>query len=97
MVTLKDAADIKAKIGTLSKINPVTGEEAGEFEWFYTVPLHYFTDYTIDYEKIGTINEKFTAVSIHGNEFSRTEPVRDGKTAAEADRYECNSGLENSA
>ena len=30
LVTLKDAADIKAKIGTLSKINPVTGEEAGE-------------------------------------------------------------------
>ena len=68
-VTLKNAADIRAEIGTLSRVNPVTGEEAGEFEWFYTVPLHYFTDYSIDYEKIGTINEKFTAVSIHGNEF----------------------------
>ena len=76
LVTLKDAADIKAKIGTLSKVNPVTGEEAGEFEWFYTVPLHYFTDYTIDYEKIGTINEKFTAVSIHGNEFSYTRELK---------------------
>ena len=76
LVTLKDAADIKAKIGTLSKINPVTGEEAGEFEWFYTVPLHYFTDYTIDYEKVGTITEQFTAVSSHGNEFSYTRELR---------------------
>ena len=76
LVTLKDAADIKAKIGTLSKINPVTGEEAGEFEWFYTVPLHYFTDYTIDYEKVGTITEQFTAVSSHGNEFSYTRELK---------------------
>ena len=76
LVTLKDAADIKAKIGTLSKINPVTGEEAVEFEWFYTVPLHYFTDYTIDYKKVGTITEQFTAVSSHGNEFSYTRELK---------------------
>ena len=75
-VTLKNAADIRAEIGTLSRVNPVTGEEAGEFEWFYTVPLHYFTDYSIDYEKIGTINEKFTAVSIHGNEFSYSREIK---------------------
>ena len=75
-VTLKNAADIRAEIGTLSRVNPVTGEETGEFEWFYTVPLHYFTDYSIDYEKIGTINEKFTAVSIHGNEFSYSREIK---------------------
>jgi subtilisin family serine protease len=69
LVTLKNAADLRAKIGTLSKINPVTGEEAGEFEWFYTVPFQYFTGYEIDYKRLRTVKEQFTAQGIHGDEF----------------------------
>jgi hypothetical protein len=69
LVTLNNAADIRAQIGTLSKINPVTGEEAGEFEWFYTVPLQYFSGYDIDYERLRTLKEQFTVAGVQGNEY----------------------------
>ncbi len=42
--------DLRAEHGDLTAINPVTGEHAGENEWFYVLPEEYFTSYELNYD-----------------------------------------------
>ena len=35
--------ELRAANGSVTEVNPVTGEDAGENEWFYTLPKEYFT------------------------------------------------------
>ncbi|MBQ3683811.1 MAG: hypothetical protein II922_12195 [Succinimonas sp.] len=34
--------ELRAANGSVTEVNPVTGEDAGENEWFYTLPKEYF-------------------------------------------------------
>ena len=42
--------EIRAERGELTAVNPVTGENAGENEWFYVLPEEYFTSYELNYD-----------------------------------------------
>ncbi len=42
--------EIRAEHGELTTVNPVTGENAGENEWFYLLPEEYFTSYELQYD-----------------------------------------------
>ena len=42
--------DLQAEHGELMTVNPVTGESAGENEWFYALPEEYFTSYELNYD-----------------------------------------------
>ncbi len=65
-VTLTGATELSASMGTVSKINPVTQEEAGENEWFYVVPAAYFAGYDLDYEEVKSLSVTFRAISGDG-------------------------------
>ena len=41
--------ELRADHGDLIAVNPVTGENAGENEWFYILPEEYFTSYELNY------------------------------------------------
>ncbi len=41
--------ELRAANGSVTEVNPVTGEDAGENEWFYTLPKEYFT-YELNYD-----------------------------------------------
>ena len=42
--------DLRSEHGELMTVNPVTGESAGENEWFYALPEEYFTSYELQYD-----------------------------------------------
>ncbi|WP_406037056.1 S8 family serine peptidase [Succinimonas sp.] len=54
----KSLREISCSYGTLSKVNPVTAEEAGENEWFYVLPEEYFTSYDLSYDGVKGYTER---------------------------------------
>ena len=54
----KGLRDISCSYGVLSKVNPVTAEEAGENEWFYVLPEDYFASYDLDYDRLKSYSER---------------------------------------
>ncbi|WP_406037049.1 S8 family serine peptidase [Succinimonas sp.] len=47
----KSLRELSCSNGTVLKVNPVTGEEAPETQWFYVLPEEYFTSYDLDYDR----------------------------------------------
>ena len=47
----KSLRELSCSNGTVLKVNPVTGEEAPENQWFYVLPEEYFTSYDLDYDR----------------------------------------------
>ena len=45
-VSSPGASDITSDIGTVSKINPVTGEKGKDGIWFFTIPEDFYTCYS---------------------------------------------------
>ncbi len=46
----RNLQELRAEYGNLTAVNPVTGEDAGENEWFYVLPEEYFTSYELNYD-----------------------------------------------
>jgi len=77
----RSLSDLLCEYGTLSKVNPVTQEAAGENEWFYVLPEEYFTSYDLDYDGIKSYTENCRATLTGGGdrdiqkEISVTDPL----------------------
>ena len=46
----RNLQELRAEYGNLTAVNPVTGEDAGENEWFYVLPEEYFISYELNYD-----------------------------------------------
>lgn len=79
LVTAKDATALSCRNGSLSKTNPVTGEEAGDGQWYYTLPEEIIASYARDYDGVKSYTETFTVTDAEGNasEQSRTLELTD--------------------
>lgn len=58
VIANKSLREISCSYGVLSKVNPVTAEEAGENEWFYVLPEDYFASYDLDYDRLKSYTER---------------------------------------
>ena len=50
--------ELSCSHGTILRVNPVTGEEAPENQWFYVLPEEYFTSYDLDYDGVKGYTER---------------------------------------
>lgn len=77
----KSLRDISCAYGVLSKINPVTAEDAGENEWFYVLPEEHFTSYDLSYDELKSYTERCRVTLSDGSdtetekELSLTDPL----------------------
>ncbi len=79
VVKIKGAENIDSDKGSVSKINPVTGEEGDEDVWFFTMPSDYYASYTATYEELKNLNVVFSVTDKDGNvtDYERIIPVED--------------------
>ncbi len=67
----KSLQEISCAYGVLSKVNPVTAEEAGENQWFYVLPEERFTSHDLSYDELKSYTERCRDNSFrrlgHGN------------------------------
>ncbi|WP_406037359.1 S8 family serine peptidase [Succinimonas sp.] len=76
----RNLQDLRAEHGDLTAVNPVTGETAGENEWFYTLPEEYFTSYELNYDGDNNDgnNSEYNILKAFTETFHAT--LEDGKT-----------------
>ena len=60
------ASNITSDIGTVSKINPVTGEKGKDDIWFFTIPEEFYTSYKATYEQLAGIPVVFSVTNSNG-------------------------------
>ena len=65
-VSSPGASDITSDIGTVSKINPVTGEKGKDGIWFFTIPEDFYTSYKVTYEQLAGIPVTFSVTNSKG-------------------------------
>ena len=65
-VSSPGASDITSDIGTVSKINPVTGEKGKDGIWFFTIPEDFYTSYKVTYEELAGIPVTFSVTNSKG-------------------------------
>ena len=77
----KSLRELSCSYGVLSKVNPVTGEEAPENQWFYVLPEEYFTSYDLDYDREKSYTERCRGTLTDGadmeseTELTLTDPL----------------------
>lgn len=79
VVKIPGAQLIEASKGTVSKVNPVTGEEGGDDVWFFTLPADYYAAYNVTYDELKNLNVVFRVTDRKGNitEYERNIPIED--------------------
>ncbi|WP_406037367.1 S8 family serine peptidase [Succinimonas sp.] len=72
--------ELRAVHGDLTAVNPVTGENAGENEWFYVLPEEYFTSYELNYDDAGDGDDSGEHNSLKAFTETFHATLEDGKT-----------------
>ena len=72
--------ELRAEHGDLTAVNPVTGENAGENEWFYVLPEEYFTSYELNYDDAGDGDDSGENNSLKAFTETFHATLEDGKT-----------------